>query len=328
MSKPLRFLVMLAVGAGCHGKDAATTPNPTTATGTDGTHPPEAVDVDPILSSSHEGVPVALEVSNHVSVTVTSAQGDLHFFVDSGASSTVISTDLAAALGIHQVGQLPVLLPKNELQVGTTDLSGLAGVVDLTLTNQEIEAEGEDPIDGLVGAPFLVSHHAVLDYPDTTLYVQTTKPTTDLAQALDDALEGNGYGKVQAALNLIDFVNFQSSVDGSDDLNSIVDSGAGATLIEYATASALGLDLQTVSGTAATINGTHDIYETTVGDLTLAGSYSLTDRTVAVVDLSAINDQLTAAGLDPIQVLVGGDVLIGQDAVLDYLGQRLFLLPQ
>lgn len=336
MSNVIRMALALAVslGVGC-GKDGGdpddgltdtdTDPNDTD-TDTDVDPTQEAVDFDAVLSPSHDGIPVELERTNHVSVSVDSPAGPLHFFVDSGASTTVLTEQTAAALGLTSPNGVPVT--PTGLSVGGFAIApSLTVIVDLDATNAGLAASGEQPIDGILGAPFLAAHDAVLVYPESTLYLVSGASPGGLAGALGDAADAGGYDTVSLSPNLASFVELSATIDGSDALDGIVDTGAGASLVEKAAAARLGLSLEPAPTGAATIGGAVNTQQTTVSEWVIGDDHVVTDRTLLVVDLTGINSQLSAAGLHPIEVLVGGDLLIEQDGVLDYVGNRLFLRP-
>ncbi|MEQ1506628.1 MAG: aspartyl protease family protein [Myxococcota bacterium] len=287
---------------------------------------PVAVDLDGVVAGSHDGVPVELERTNHVSVEVSALGGaKLHFFVDSGASTTVLTEQTAAALGIS--GPLGTPVQANGLTVGGYPIAPTTTVIlDLDATNAGLSASGEQPIDGILGAPFLNAHAAVLSYPDATLYLSDDAPR-DLGDTIADALDAGGYDTIDASVNLVQFVAVDGALDGAP-VSGIVDTGAGGSLVELAAATRLGLTLEPAPIGAATIGGAVDTYQTTVGEFVIGADHTLTDRSLLVVDLGGINSQLGGVGLPPIEILVGGDVLIEQDAVLDYNGERLFLRPE
>lgn len=331
MSNLIRMALALAVVGvvGC-GKDGDPDDDGTTDTDTndDTIDDPtqEAVDFDAVMAASHDGIPVELERTNHVSVSVDSPVGPLHFFVDSGASTTVLTEQTADALGIAS----PLGVPVNAagLSVGGIDIApSLTVVIDLDATNLGLAASGEQPIDGILGAPFLAAHDAVLVYPESTLYLIGGPSPFSLSGAIGDAADGGGYDTISLRPNLASFVELSATLDGSDPLGGIVDTGAGASLVEKSAASRLGLSLSPAPTGAATIGGAVNTSQTTVSEWVIGDDHVVTDRTLLVVDLTGINSQLAAAGLDPIEVLVGGDLLIEQDGVLDYVGNRLFLRP-
>lgn len=317
----------LVVAGACKGEPDSGSEGPgTSTTPSGGSTPQVAVELDGVLSASHEGLPLDIEPTNHITVHADGNGEDLVFIVDSGASTTVLTPETASLLGISGSQGVPV--SPTGLTVGSYAVSPtLTVILDLGATVAQLEAQGAPHVAGILGAPFLDAHVAVIDYPSSTLYLASTAPA-DLDGDLDAALTDGGYAAVDAVVDLVKFVTLPSTIDGSAPLNTIVDTGAGGSLVEYAAATRLGLPLEDAATGAATIGGARSTYRTHVGELTLSGSYVLEDRDLLVVDLSSINSQLQAGGLDPVEVLIGGEVLIERDAVLDYVGERLFLRPE
>lgn len=323
----VRWSVWALLLAACGGSDTDTSDSADTANETGTAGPAGEADLDALLAGSHEGIPLTAMSTGHLTVSVGTPVGTRRFLVDSGASTTVVTPQLASALGVSGPSGQLVNVPG--LSVGSLTVGAPVIIVDLAGTNQQFVGAGEPAIDGILGAPFLNGSEAVISYPGRTLYLSASGAPTALAKQLRDALAGSGYDTVAADVNVIQFVELPDvSIDGSSELTTIVDTGAGATLVELSAAIRLGLQLDELpGGGAATIGGAVDTYVTSVNALSF-GDHALTDRSLLVVDLSDINGQLTGAGLAPIEVIVGADVLHEQEAVLDYVGGRLFLQPE
>ncbi|MEZ5013467.1 MAG: aspartyl protease family protein [Chitinophagales bacterium] len=56
-----------------------------------------------------------------------------------------------------------------------------------------------------------------------------------------------------------------------------------------------------------------------------AGSFSLGSIDFAVLDLSTVNSAYLESGLEPVQAIIGGDILHALDAVIDYGKKQLLL---
>ncbi len=105
--------------------------------------------------------------------------------IDTGASSTVFSFDLAsqmnlpmaklqmfggvagaAQLEIHQIHEARFLIGDV-----TPKVRGLL-TMDLSHVNQALALKGSSPVDAVLGADILEAHSAVIDYGSSSLYLK------------------------------------------------------------------------------------------------------------------------------------------------------------
>jgi predicted aspartyl protease len=277
------------------------------------------------VATSHVSVPLEMEISHHLAVEVDSPAGPLRFFVDTGASVSVLSEELADVL---EVSPAPGGLVSVEgLSVGAVVLPSLqAALFDLSGANAGLAAQGSPPIDGILGADFLSGRAALIDYTVPALHLLEGELPSGLGPQLRSYMLEHGYEAVPLAPDLISFLWMEATLGGEGPLGALLDTGAAATAVELTTAEALDLELTEVAGGAATVGGALDTYATVVPQFEL-GSLALGSRELLVLDLSDINSQLGSVGLGPVEVLVGGDLLSERAAVVDYVGERLFLLP-
>jgi len=107
-----------------------------------------------------------------------------------------------------------------------------------------------------------------------------------------------------------------------------LDTGAGRTVLDLGQARLRGLAL-VESGRAAGGLGTTGMtaYRTTLGQLGLHG-VEATDLTVAVVDLAHVNQALRARGAQPMDGVIGGDLLEAREAIIDCKRLQLHLRSQ
>jgi predicted aspartyl protease len=108
-------------------------------------------------------------------------------------------------------------------------------------------------------------------------------------------------------------------------LRVILDTGASHTVLDRRRAERFDLETTEREGRAAGL-GTAD---QAVGTGALAnvrfGPVHFETMPVAVLDLSHVNQALAMLGVEPIDGIVGADVLLGGDAVIDYATQSLYL---
>jgi len=104
-----------------------------------------------------------------------------------------------------------------------------------------------------------------------------------------------------------------------------LDTGAGRTVLDLTQARGRGLPL-VETGTGAGGLGTTSAatYRTVVGRLALQAAEE-TDLTVAVVDLSHVNQALRARGAEPLDGVIGGDLLEAREAIIDCKNLQLHL---
>ena len=107
-----------------------------------------------------------------------------------------------------------------------------------------------------------------------------------------------------------------------------LDTGAGKTVLDLAQTRLRGLPL-VEAGRAAGGLGTAGAaaYRTVVGRLALQAAEE-TDLTVAVVDLSHVNQALRARGAPPMDGVIGGDILEAREAIIDCKRLQLHLRCQ
>ena len=104
-----------------------------------------------------------------------------------------------------------------------------------------------------------------------------------------------------------------------------LDTGAGQTVLDLAFARKLGLPLAADSRRGAGAGGgSLAIFNATVAELTLAGSNER-DVACAAMDLAHVNDGLRRRGLDPMDGVIGGDLLARGEAVIDCRQAVLYL---
>jgi len=128
-------------------------------------------------------IPFRLANPNKPLVMVTTfvnRRGPYAFVVDTGASATVLSPELADALGIERTDRSPLTGAGGTLQtttsrigslvVGTAKLEDLAVVVSdfLGTIGQALGAQ----VDGVVGYNFLRGFRVTIDYPNSRLWLE------------------------------------------------------------------------------------------------------------------------------------------------------------
>jgi predicted aspartyl protease len=112
---------------------------------------------------------------------------------------------------------------------------------------------------------------------------------------------------------------------GEVPLDLIVDTGASHTVIDIARAARFELETRHQGSRATGIGVTAQRVESGhLADVAI-GSVQLDTLRVTVIDLSHVNQVLRQLGADPVDGIIGGDVLMAQRAVIDYGGLTVFL---
>lgn len=115
-------------------------------------------------------------------------------------------------------------------------------------------------------------------------------------------------------------IRFRMTVNGRTAV-AILDTGVSYTVASTAFAAAIGLR-PAASGRAEAVGGTVPLGWTAVEQLAIGG-LSRSGGRVAVAELHAI----ATGGADPVDMLVGADLLAGQAIDIDYAARRFRLLP-
>jgi len=122
------------------------------------------------LASEKKPIPLVEAHVNH--------QGPFTFAIDTGATITVLSPELARQLGLHSAeeerrdkgvgagGEFKVsLIALESLSIGTVELKNIsAAIMDLGAIKQAIEK-----LDGVIGYNFLSKFRVTIDYQEQTI---------------------------------------------------------------------------------------------------------------------------------------------------------------
>ena len=256
----------------------------------------------------------------HIGVDMNTNSGQAYrFVVDTGASVNVIGETAAATLGISGIQSIA------DVDIGGFAVPSLQLVVlDLSSVNRALVAVGADPIDGVLGAPFLSDYRGLLDYAADALYFSDQDPGASFQDDTGEILDAGGYVPVPLQRNPVSFLELEAMINGDEPHNFIIDTGAVAATLDLETAENLGLSVEPSASPAITVGGALAAFQTTVDHLDV-GRVDTGEQQLAVIDLSGFNRQLEQIGARPMNGLVGADFLIEHEAVVDYTGLRLFL---
>lgn len=128
------------------------------------------------------------------------------------------------------------------------------------------------------------------------------------------ALTKNGVGHFQTVGEL-----------AGQPLSVLVDTGAGATIVSLKLAEELGLELEKMPTTGGGAGGVSlEIFEVKNAALEV-GELKPRVRQLMAMDFEHINQGLACKGSEPVDAILGVDVLEDQSAVIDYGSASLFL---
>ncbi len=279
----------------------------------------EVVDVSWLaeaLGETHAKVEMTLEISGHLTIELDTPTGPRPFLVDTAASVNLVTEELASSLSSEPGSRgLPVFFG---LSLGEEPLDPF----EATRADLGPAIEGVVGAGGIVGAPFLLERHAVIDYPSRTLFLGGRPRAA--ASAIRAAAADQPWVEIPVERDLIGFLSLEGGIGPDTGLHVVVDTGAPEPLVTLATAERLGLPLEPFDGGFGTLGGAVDSFVTEIVNLRL-GEETLPGSRILVLDLSGINDLLGDAGLPAIDVLVGGALLDQYDGIVDYTGDAMFL---
>ena len=139
-----------------------------------------------LLSRDFEKIALERMATGHSLVHVSiNGSTPRRFVCDTGSGATLVFPALAEELGLlpestgHSAGGIGgqgmelLNIEIDSLAVGGVRFSDRELLVlDLSHLNQQFEAAGEDPIEGIIGAPWLTAHEVVLDIPANALFAR------------------------------------------------------------------------------------------------------------------------------------------------------------
>lgn len=177
MSRTLGF-VLVVLAAAC-----APTQTPPAGAAAEGAH----AELSHILQQrGYEAVPLQRLATGHFSIQAHAGALPLTLIVDTGAGRTVLDREWAVqaevplieqestATGLGGTGQRLALATLRDLNIGPVALDTMqVAVLDLSHVNVGLRQAEQMPIQGIIGADFLHTHDAILDYQGPTLYVRT-----------------------------------------------------------------------------------------------------------------------------------------------------------
>ena len=145
---------------------------------------------------------------------------------------------------------------------------------------------------------------------------------------LEAFLIRSGYVPRSLRLNSTGHLILRASHSGRS-LSLVLDTGAGQSCLSQSVAEHMALSLEESDDIAAGIGGSlsegcNNIAHTQL-DLLRFGDFEINDMNFAVIDLSYINKAINNIGEADIDGIIGSDLLLKHDAVIDYTSKKLYI---
>jgi len=248
-------------------------------------------------------------------------RGPFEFILDTGAGTSLLSSDLAKQLEVKIIGskdgqsaggKVSVSLAKIEsIAVGETKLGNLdVGIVDLAHIGRTIGAK----IDGDLGYNFLKHFRVTIDYRDSVLRLDDPKRVEAVARDTQTEIP------IRLANPAKPLILVDVHANGRGPFQFAIDTGTSTTAITYELAKELGVatlpaGLGTTGGTAV------DFHAGSLPSFQLGGARI--DNMAVVV--AGFFEMLSAAVGVKLDGIVGYNFLRNYKVVIDYPGQSLTL---
>ncbi len=141
--------------------------------------------------------------------------------------------------------------------------------------------------------------------------------------SISEFLEESGYVPVELRPTPVGHLELDAVVNGHQ-ARMLVDTGAGATVIDRAAADRWNVARQVVEGEALGCVTFGSVESATLDQLKLS-DLEMVDVAVTVLDLTHINAGLEQKKAEPIDGIIGSDLMVKRDAVIEYASSILHL---
>lgn len=141
---------------------------------------------------------------------------------------------------------------------------------------------------------------------------------------LNKNLLANGYVAVQITKAISGHLHLYATINDVAG-RFVLDTGAGATVLETARAEKFKLNLKTTEELATGAGGAGMEMQENVANHIKIAALSIPDNTIYLMNLDHVNDAFTAMGMDKVDGVIGADILESQHAIIDYEDLTLYL---
>ena len=248
-------------------------------------------------------------------------RGPFDFILDTGAGTSLLSSDLATELDVKTIGskegqsaggKVSVSLAKiDSLSVGETKLRDVdVGIVDLSHIAKTVGAK----IDGDLGYNFLKHFRVTINYRDCELRLEDPKRVESFARGTQTEVP------IRLANPAKPLILVDVHANGRGPFQFAIDTGTSTTAITPELAKELGVETSPV-GAGTTGGAPIDFHAGSLRSFQLGGA-KIDNMDVVVADFFTMLNAAIGAKLDGI---VGYNFLRAYKVVIDYPGESLAL---
>jgi predicted aspartyl protease len=248
-------------------------------------------------------------------------RGPFDFILDTGAGTSLLSSDLATELDVKTIGskegqsaggKVSVSLAKiDSLAVGETKLDNVdVGIVDLSHIGKTVGAK----IDGDLGYNFLKHFRVTINYRDCELRLEDPKRVESFARGTQTEVP------IRLANPAKPLILVDVHANGRGPFQFAIDTGTSTTAITPELAKELGVETSPV-GAGTTGGAPIDFHAGSLRSFQLGGA-KIDNMDVVVADFFTMLNAAIGAKLDGI---VGYNFLRAYKVVIDYPGENLTL---
>ena len=248
-------------------------------------------------------------------------RGPFDFILDTGAGTSLLSSDLATELDVKTIGskegqsaggKVSVSLAKiDSLAVGETKLHDVdVGIVDLSHIGKTVGAK----IDGDLGYNFLKHFRVTINYRDCELRLEDPKRVESFARGTQTEVP------IRLANPAKPLILVDVHANGRGPFQFAIDTGTSTTAITPELAKELGVETSPV-GAGTTGGAPIDFHAGSLRSFQLGGA-KIDNMDVVVADFFTMLNAAIGVKLDGI---VGYNFLRAYKVVIDYPGESLAL---
>ena len=255
---------------------------------------------------------------------IVNDHGPCEFILDTGAGTSLLSSELAKQLevkivgtkeGLSAGGKVSISLAKiDSLAVGQAKLDDVdVGIVDLSDIGKTIGAK----IDGDLGYNFLKHFRLTIDYRDCDIRFDDPKRLENFGPSAETEVP------IRLANPAKPLILVDVHANGRGPFQFAIDTGASTTIITPELAKSLNVDSSPIG--SLTTGGTHVAASAGVLQSFMVGGAHLDNMQVVAADFFVMLSNVVGVKLDGI---VGYNFLRNFRIVIDYPNEILSLLPR
>lgn len=274
---------------------------------------------------THTAIPFTLAPTNHFLIEGKFNDTFARFILDSGAGRCCMglqkanemnlimaeSEHTAAGVGDGYMDRFEVAVP--HLAIGNWQVENFAvAALDLSGVNRALEGIGEASVAGIIGADILLQFEAILNYQTLNLKLADSDYTPF------ECIRSN---------HAVIEVQLKNAPQGdSDKTRFIIDTGAGQTCIDLQLVENYGWTLKEIEEKATGIGSSSMPISTTTIPKVCFGDYDLFDYQMTIIDLGHVNQAFADMNVQPVDGIIGADVLLQYRGVIDCKGKKLLMV--